>query len=114
MTTETCAGGICVLMLLGHVIVGGVESTTVTVAVQVFVPPWLSETVSVTLVEPRANGPVELVTDDGGIDVERHARKLGQPPDSRKRSQRGRRYASRSTFSMTRSGWASAVNPARR
>ena len=44
-------------MLAGHVMVGGVLSTTTIVAEHEFVPPRLSVTVSVTELVPNAEGP---------------------------------------------------------
>ena len=46
--------GILVTMLAGHVMVGGVLSTTTIVAEHEFVPPRLSVTVSVTELVPNA------------------------------------------------------------
>src|ERR1700680_4566679 len=45
----------------GAVIVGGVLSTTVTVAVQQLEAPRLSVTVRMTWYDPRLNGPVESI-----------------------------------------------------
>ena len=46
-----------VIMLAGQVMTGGVVSTTVTVATQLFDPPILSVPVKVTLVSPSGYGP---------------------------------------------------------
>src|SRR5438552_14620904 len=44
-------------MAPGQVIIGAVTSTTVTVAMQLLIAPWLSVTVSVTGVAPNQYGP---------------------------------------------------------
>ena len=57
LTTAPAGDVASVTMLPGQVMAGGVVSTTVTVATQLFDAPWLSVTVNVTLVLPSGYGP---------------------------------------------------------
>ena len=66
MTTAALApAGRLVAMSAGHVIVGVVLSTTVIVALHESDAPWLSTTVSVTLLGPTPYGPASVKVQRG-------------------------------------------------